>query len=122
MKFALNYIALPILLALLIAGYSLIKGQEILEILAQFVYGGLFYSAPFLVFALLHILFKFPKIVAHSGYIAASLSLLVISSLWLLPPDQSGLPIQWMAYWPLSVILIVIFVGVSFSYKKFSNS
>ena len=122
MKIALRYITLPIFLALSIAAYSMVKELEVSEILIQLLYGGLFYCAPFLAFALLHISLKLPKIVAHSGYIAASLSLVAISSLWLLPPDPSGLPIQWMAYWPLSIILIVIFVGGSFAYRKFSNS
>lgn len=122
MKIALGYIALPILLALAVAVYSLTNGREISGVLIQFIYGGLFYCAPFFVFALLHILLKFPRIVAHSGYIAASLSLMAITLVWLLPPDPSALPMQWMAYWPLSAILIVIFVGVSFAYRKFSNS
>jgi len=122
MKIALIYIALPIFLALAITAYSLSNGQELSGTFIQFIYGGLFYCAPFFVFALLHISLKLPKIVAHSGYIAACLSLVAISSVWLLPPDPSGLPIQWMAYWPLSAILIIIFVGVSFAYRKFSNS
>ena len=122
MKIALRYITLPIFLALSIAAYSMVKEREVSEILIQLLYGGLFYCATFLAFELLHISLKLPKMVAHSGYIAASLSLVAILSLWLLPPDPSGLPIQWMAYWPLSVILIVIFVGGSFAYRKFSNS
>ena len=122
MKIAIKYIALPLFLALAIAVYSLFKGREVPEVLVQFIYGSLFYCAPFLVFALMHILLKLPQLIAHSGYIGASLALGAISSLWLLPPDPSGLPIQWIAYWPLSVILIVIFTGVSFVCRKFSNS
>lgn len=122
MKIALRYIALPIFLALAIAAHSLAKERDVSEILMQLFYGCLFYCAPFMVFALLHISLKLPQVVAHSGYIAASLALVAISSVWLLPRDPSGLPIQWMAYWPLSAILIVIFVGGSFAYRKFSNS
>lgn len=118
MKIALRYMTLPIFLALAIATYSLTNGQEASEILAQFFYGGLFYCAPFLVLMLLQISFKPPNVVAHSSYIAASLSLVAISSVWLLPPEPSGLPLQWMVYWPLSVILI----GLSIAYRKYRNS
>jgi hypothetical protein len=81
-----------------------------------------FYCAPYLCWAMFQFLAK-PKVaVVHAGYIGATLSLLLISSVWLLPPDQSGLPIQWMAYWPLAGILAVLLSGVTYFASKSRSS
>lgn len=123
MKVALKYIVIPVLFAFSIAIYSVIaRDLDFISASTQFGLGSLFYSAPYFLFAVLHILLKLSQVVAHSGYIAATLALAIISAFWLVPSDPSGLPIQWMLYWPLSAMLIVVFVGGSFAYRKFSNS
>ena len=123
MKIALKYIVMPILFAFVLFIYSITaRGTDFTSALSQFGLGVIFYSAPYIVFAVLHILLKLPQVMAHFGYAAATLALATVSAFWLLPPDQSGLPIQWMLYWPLSALLIVVFVGGSFAYRKLSNS
>jgi hypothetical protein len=84
--------------------------------------GALFYCAPHLCWLSFHLLVKPSYMVLHSGYIGATLALVLIASLWLLPPDQSGLPIQWLAYWPLSGILVILFSGVTYLFTKLRSS
>ena len=123
MNIGLRYLAIPVVFSMFVSGYALsMRGMDIVEFLTLTVYGFLFYTAPFVIFLILHVILKLSGLVIHLGYIAASLSLLVISIFWLLPPDPSGLPLQWMAYWPLSAILMVSAVGGSFVYRKFRNS
>ncbi len=84
--------------------------------------GVLFYGAPYIVWAIFHLLSN-PKLsVIHAGYVGATVSLVAISSFWLFPPDRSGLPLQWAAYWPLALLLIVIFAGVMHLLAKFKSS
>jgi membrane-bound ClpP family serine protease len=86
------------------------------------LYGLSFYGAPYFLLALLTWLLKASNLTIHLGFIGITLVLLFIASLWLLPPDPSGLPIQWMGYWPLSVILCLILMGGGVAFTKYKNS
>ncbi|MFY8275010.1 hypothetical protein AAEU32_12875 [Pseudoalteromonas sp. SSDWG2] len=116
MKF---YFAVPILLSVVLAILSvLVRKSDLYSTLIVLVGGAMLYSAPYIVWALFSVLAKPVVKVVHAGYIGATLSLVVISSLWLLPQDPSGLPVQWMAYWPLSGILITMFALITFVYIR----
>ena len=70
--------------------------------------GFLYYSAPHLLWLLIAGAARLSAGLAHAGLIAANISLTVISSFPLLGlRDPSGLPLQWMAYWPLALVLMV---------------
>jgi hypothetical protein len=110
----LAYISVPALWAL----YGLVLGLRreplTLEALASYLVGGyVFYAVPYIAWAIIAAVIK-PIIWAwHAGFIAASSALVLISALSLLGRhDPSGLPYEWLIYWPLAGILItsVIFV------------
>ena len=46
-----------------------------------------------------------------AGFIASFIALMAIASLWLGPQDPSGLPLQWMLYWPLAIVLQLAIAG-----------
>lgn len=123
MKLGLKYLFIPIIFSLVVAVYAATKiERDFISGIYVFLNSVLFYCAPYVVFFVLESAFKFSAIVSHSGYIAATIARIVISLFWLLPPDPSGLPIQWMMYWPLAGILIIIFAGSSGVYNKHCNS
>lgn len=80
-----------------------------------YVLGGyLFYAAPYLFWAFVTATTKASRVVWHAGFIASSVALAAIVSLWFGLQDQSGLPLQWALYWPLAVVLqLVIAVGTA---------
>ena len=80
--------------------------------------GFLYYGARFLLWAIVVKLFKTSNRVAHTGFIFVIVSLLAIASLWLVPPDPSGLPMQWLLYWPLAAILLILGPGCVAIYKN----
>lgn len=113
MRITLGYLAVPVLLAIALAVYGFVARSADIESLFIMVFGGaLFYGAPHLVWAFVHFAFKPTTVVVHSGYAGATLALALISSMWLLPADPSGLPLQWMAYWPLAFASILVCAGI----------
>ncbi|WP_415912131.1 hypothetical protein [Neptuniibacter sp. QD37_11] len=123
MKIAFGYLAIPVLFGFCVAIYSsLVRGFSIEENWVQYFYGVLFYLAPFAMFSIFHLLLHPHISVVHAGYIGSVLALFLIAAFWLLPPDPSGLPIQWMAYWPLAGILMVLFSGGTYVFWKYRNS
>ena len=80
------------------------------------VKGYFFYSAPYFLWAFLVLIAKVRKQVTHIGFIGLTIALLLIASVWLGPRDPSGLPIQWMLYWPLAGILLLVFAGATTIY------
>lgn len=72
------------------------------------VLGYLFYAAPHLAWAVVAGLCGLSKVVWHAGFGAASIALLVIACFWLGPRDPSGLPMQWVWYWPLAIVLQLV--------------
>jgi hypothetical protein len=86
------------------------SGPEML--VASVLWGFLFYAAPHLVWTMIAAAGKFSTPVWHAGFIASSVALLVIASFWLGSGDSSGLPIQWMLYWPLAIVLMAVVPSV----------
>jgi hypothetical protein len=80
--------------------------------------GYLFYAAPHLLWAVVAALAKFSGAVWHAGFIASSVALAAIAGLWLVPGDPSGLPIQWMLYWPLAIVLQLVIAGSTAIYHR----
>ena len=123
MKLAINYIAIPILLAIGVSIFSFLKNEsDLFSSLSLFLYGSLFYGAPYFIWAFVHFVAKPSGLIVHAGYIGATVALVYIASPWLLPPDPSGLPIQWMAYWPFAVVFMAITVSSAFFFNKWRNS
>ena len=119
-KIAAIHISVPVIFALAV---GVIGSQKELNDLFVAIFGGaLFYCTPHLCWLGFHLLAKPGHKVLHSGYTGATLALILIASLWLLPPDQSGLPIQWLAYWPFAAILIILFSGVTYLFAKLRSS
>lgn len=90
-----------------------------MDMFATYVLGGyLFYAAPHLLWAIVAALARSTNIVWHAGFIASSIALAAISVLWFFPGDPSGLPLQWMLYWPLAIVLQVVGVGIAVLYRR----
>jgi hypothetical protein len=90
-----------------------------MEMFAAYVLGGyLFYAAPHLLWVAIAALAKFSGAAWHAGFVASSIALTAIASLWLGPGDPSGLPLQWMLYWPLAVVLQIVIAGATAIYRR----
>lgn len=123
MKTVLTHLLIPIFFTVAVTLYGATKNTfSVSDSFVAFLGGILFYSAPYIVWAMFHLLSKPKFSVIHAGYIGASVALTAIASLWLFPPDRSGLPLQWAAYWPLALILIAVFAGVMQVFTKFKGS
>jgi len=108
----LGYLSAPALLAVGIFVSALGREPFGIEMfLAYIVSGFLFYAAPLLLWAIVATLGKFSRIVWHSGFVASCLALVVLAVFSLFFRDPSGLPMQWLLYWPLAIILQIIFAG-----------
>ena len=118
LKISLAYISLPTLFA--VAGFirALNRDSFSLEVLTVLLYGFLFYAAPHLLWAVIIAVSKPSCLVVHSGFIASTLALTLIASFWFFPPDPSGLPMQWMLYWPLAIILLIFVAGGTAVYVR----
>lgn len=76
-----------------------------------------FYAAPHLLWAFITVVLKPSNAIAHAGFVASSIALVAIAALWLFPRDPSGLPMQWLLYWPLALILQATMTGLLAIYK-----
>jgi hypothetical protein len=81
-------------------------------LVAHVVGGGLFYAAPHLVWALVAAAARPTPWIWHAGFVVSSLALAFISAMAFLVHDPSGLPYQWLAYWPLAGVLLLAVVVV----------
>lgn len=89
------------------------------EMFSGYVLGGyLFYAAPHLLWAVIAAVAKASRAVWHAGFIASSIALAAIASLWLTPQDPSDLPLQWMLYWPLAIVLQLFIAGSTSVYRR----
>jgi len=93
---------------------------------ANFIYlfgfSVLFYGAPFFLVAFITRLLKASNHIIHSAFLGVSFSLIIVASLWLLPQAPSGLPIQWMVYWPLSAIFGLAGICVNLLINRYKNT
>ncbi len=88
------------------------------EFVAYSVGSYLFYAAPHLLWAVVAKVAKASRAVWHAGFIGSSLGLAVTASVWFGPQDPSGLPVQWMLYWPLAAILQLVMAGGAAVYRR----
>ena len=115
----LGHISIPAIFAAGVFVYALGRESFSLEMLASVLFGGfLFYAAPYFLWAVIVAAAKPSNVVAHSGFIASTLALALIASFWFFPPDPSGLPMQWMLYWPLAIILLITIAGGTAIYLR----
>ena len=113
------HLSVPAVFAFSVFVYALRRESFSLEMLVSVMFGGfLFYAAPYFLWAIIVAVSKPSNIVAHSGFIASSLALGLIASVWFFPPDPSGLPMQWMLYWPLAFILLIAVVAGAAVYVR----
>ena len=69
----------------------------------------LFYAAPHLLWIALSAAANPAPAVKHAGFVASSCALLLVGALSMWGPrDPSGLPYQWLLYWPLAGLLLVV--------------
>lgn len=119
LKITIAHLSIPAIFAVGVFIYALSRESFSLEIVASILIGGfLFYAAPHLLWAVIVALSKPSNIVAHSGFVASTLTLALIASFWFFPPDPSRLPMQWMLYWPLAIILLFIVPGGAAVYVR----
>jgi hypothetical protein len=108
----LAHLSLPVFVALL--GLVLSLRREPLTgelLLSHLAWGLLFYAAPHLLWAALSAAARPVSVVRHAGFVASSSALLLVDALSFWGPrDPSGLPYQWLAYWPLAGLLLVVVV------------
>ncbi len=105
----ITYLSIPAILT--VGGFAVALRREPFGIemfTAYVLWGYFFYAAPYLLWAIVAALARFSNVMWHTGFIAASIALAAISAMWLFPRDPSGLPLQWMLYWPLAVILQIV--------------
>jgi len=123
MNLIAKYLTIPLLFSFLVACYAMFIGKHNqANLLGLFIYGTLFYAAPFFLLAIFSWFLNLSKRTVHSGFIGMTLALLIIASLWLLPPDPSGLPMQWMVYWPLALILSLAFICAQLFYTNLKKT
>jgi hypothetical protein len=86
------------------------------------ILGFLYYSAPHLLWALVAALSKTSSTICHAGFIAANVALLAIVSVpFFGVRDPSGLPLQWVAYWPFALVLQALFVAATAAVRASSS-
>ena len=114
------HLCVPAALTLGVFSFGVLRREQFgLEMFVAYVLGGyLFYAAPHLLWTVIAALGRFSKPVLHAGYFASSISLGAIALLWLFPQDPSGLPIQWMLYWPLAIGLQILLAGLTAIYIR----
>ena len=82
-------------------------------LVSHLVWGYPFYTAPHLLWAGLSAALRPSLVVWHSGFVTSSGSLLFVGamSIWG-SRDPSGLPYQWLIYWPMCGLLAAAILGV----------
>jgi len=79
---------------------------------AHLLGAGLFYSAPHLVWAFVCAALKPWRLIWHAGFVVSSGALLFIGCASFVFHDSSGLPYQWLVYWPLAGLLLAVVLAV----------
>ena len=105
----LAHLCVPALLTVAVSLFAIRRESFDALGFTTFAFGSfLFYAAPHLLWLVIAKLLGYTTALVQSGLAAASLALAVIYSAWLFPADPSGLPLQWMLYWPLAIVLQVL--------------
>ena len=115
MKRLLWHLSIPALVATWAVLSALRFEPFSLEMLAASgLFGFLYYSAPHFVWAAVNATKRLSRFISHAGFIAASFALIAVSLLPLAGMrDPSGLPYHWLLYWPLALVLQLVFVAVA---------
>lgn len=93
------------------------------EMFFAYVVGGyLFYAGPHLLWAVAVALIKPSRVVGHAGFLGATAALAVIACIWLAPRDPSGLPLQWLLYWPLAIVFQLVITGAAVIYRRIKKT
>ena len=115
----ISYLSFPALVAVGAFSFALKHEPLSAQMLLAYVFGGfLFYAAPHLLWAVISTLGKFSGIVLHAGFVAACIALAAVLLLSLVARDSSGLPVQWLLYWPFALLLQAALVGSSALYRR----
>jgi peptidoglycan/LPS O-acetylase OafA/YrhL len=77
---------------------------------AHLLGAGLYYAAPHIFWAGVVSLARPSGLVRHVGFLICTFALLAIGALSYVAHDPSGLPYQWLLYWPLSGALLALLV------------
>jgi hypothetical protein len=113
------HLCIPALVTVGVFAVALRREPFGIDMFAAYVLGGyLFYAAPHLLWAVVAALARFSNTVSHAGFIASSIALAAIAALWLFPGDRSGLPMQWLLYWPLAICLQIVIAGLTALYRR----
>jgi hypothetical protein len=117
------YFGFPVLIALGGLVSALAHVPFGIGMFMAYVFGGcLFYSAPHLLWAGVTMFVRFSSLVWHAGFIGCSVALAAIAGLSFFAHDPSGLPLQWMAYWPLAITLQVLLACATAVYGRLRRS
>jgi hypothetical protein len=113
-SYLVAYLSVPLLWA--ICGLVVGLRHESLTfeaVTSYLVWGYLYYAAPFVAWALIAAVAKPVKWAWHAGFISAFCALSVVSgmSIWG-PHDPSGLPYEWLIYWPFAGIMMATVLAV----------
>lgn len=113
------HLSIPALFGAAVFVYAIIKrGFSVESVVPLLLEGTLFYLTPHLLWSFITLIAKFSESVTHAGFIGSTVALTLIASMWLSPPDPSGLPMQWMMYWPLALVLQIGFASAVGIYRR----
>ena len=108
----LVYLGFPATVAVGAFLFALRYEAPSINMLVAYLLGGvLFYAAPHLLWFVIATLSRFKGRIWHAGFIGASVALASLLVLSFTFHDSSGLPTQWLAYWPLALVLQAVLVG-----------
>jgi hypothetical protein len=104
------YLCLPALVALASLFLQLRREPLTAELLtATLVWGFLFYATPFILWAGVSAAVKPVLWAWHGGFVVSSCALAFVCALSIHGPhDPSGLPYEWLIYWPVAGIALAI--------------
>lgn len=123
-KTILAQFSVPLLLAAGAFVHALLREGFGFEILATQLLGtALFFAAPHLLWLASASALCFIGTAWHSGFVAASLVLAFVAiSPMFHAGDPSGLPYQWLLYWPLAIAVQFAITVVALLRRRFHHA
>jgi hypothetical protein len=116
--------AVPLLFAAGAFVHALFREGFGFEVLATQLFGtALFFAAPHLLWLASASALRFTGAAWHTGFFAASLVLAFVAiSPMFHAGDPSGLPYQWLLYWPLAVAVQFAIAVVALLRRRFHHA
>jgi hypothetical protein len=110
----IGHMLVPVLIALGGMFNGLRREAISVEALLAYLVGGvLFYSAPHLLWAAVTAAVRPALTVWHAGFVGSTIALVLVTAMSLFGRhDSSGLPYQWLLYWPLAGIALLLVFAV----------